>query len=170
MRLQPSRVVAQYLAEATVATSRPPRCVVICGAVAVGKSRHRREHYSSGYALVDAASIFVSLAPDEVLAFPDALRSEVESAGQALAFAAISTRADIVTEVIGASESLMTQLVDALRSVGYKVELQYIHADPVQAWKGNLARGDNNISAFFAEEFNVRWLIRAAQAAVRAAQ
>jgi hypothetical protein len=165
-RVPPSRVVAQYMADATVATSRPPRCVVICGPVAVGKTRHRREHHSSGYALVDAASLFVSLAPDEVLDFPGALRSELEAAGQALASSAVNARADIVTEVIGASEGLMSQLVGAMRSVDYKVEVQYIQGDPVEGWHRNLARGPNDISAYFAEEFNVRWLVRAAQPTV----
>jgi hypothetical protein len=164
MRIQPGKVVAEYLAGAIIAKSRPPRCVVICGPTATGKSSRRRERYSSGYALVDAASIFLSLAPDEVLDFPDALRSELEAAGQALAAAAVHARADIVTEVVGASEPAMTQLIESLLSIGYKVDLEYVHADVAQAWQRNLERSDNNISAYFAEEFNFRWLVQAARA------
>lgn len=85
--------------------------------------------------LVDAAAIFVSLAPDEVLDFPEALRLELETAGQALASAAVQARVDIVTDVIGASLHAMTELIDSLRSVGYTVDVVYVHADFNQAWQ-----------------------------------
>ena len=113
MRVQPKDVVIEYLATATADASRPPRCVIICGPPASGKTRHRRSKYPSGYALVDAAAIFISLAPDEVLDFPGALRPELEAAGQALASAAVHRRADIVTEVIGVSVALMKELIDS---------------------------------------------------------
>lgn len=167
-RVPPHAVVAQFLSAATADPSRPPRCVIICGPTATGKTRRRREKYSSGYALVDAAAIFVSLAPEEVLPFPDALRPELEAAGQTLASAAVQSRVDIVTEVIGISLDAMTGLIDSLRAIGYTVDLEYVHADMNQAWKWNVGRLENNISAYYAEEFNFRWLVRAAQAAVQA--
>lgn len=167
-RVPPNAVVAQYLSGATADSSRSPRCVILCGPTATGKTRRRREKYPSGYALVDAAAIFVSLAPEEVLPFPDALRPELEAAGQALASAAVHSRVDIVTEVIGVSWDAMTGLIDSLRAIGYTVDLEYVHADVNQAWEWNVGRSENNISAFYAEEFNFRWLVRAAQAATQA--
>lgn len=168
MRVQPNSVVAEYLSTATADSSRPPRCVIICGPTASGKTRHRREKYTSGYALVDAAAIFVSLAPDEILDFPEALRPELEAAGQALASEAVHTRVDIVTEVIGVSSDAMTGLIDSLLSIGYTVDIVHVQAEVNQAWEWNEARSENNISAYYAEEFNFRWLARAAKAAKQA--
>lgn len=169
VRVPPCDVLVQYLTAATTDSSRPPRCVILCGPTATGKTRRRREKYSSGYALVDAAAIFVSLAPDEVLDFPEALRPELEVTGQAIATAAVRMRVDIVTEVIGVSLDAMTGLIDSLRSIGYTVDLDYVHADVNQAWQWNVGRSENNISAYYAEEFNFRWLVRAVQVATQAA-
>lgn len=162
MRTHPVDVVARYIAAAI--SEQPPRFVVVCGPTATGKSRHRRAKYASGYALVDAAAIFLSLAPDEVLDFPDALRLELETAGQSLAIAAIRARTNIVTEVIGASASTMNELIDSLGAIGYTTHVDYVHAEVTQAWEWNLARSENNISAYYAEEFNIRWLVHAALA------
>ncbi len=164
MKVQPKDVVIEYLATTTADASRPPRCIIICGPPASGKTRHRRSKYPSGYALVDAAAIFISLAPDEILDFPSALQPELEATGQALASAAVHTQIDIVTEVIGGSKALMKELIDSLISVGYKVNVEYVQADVTQALQWNRMRSENNISAYYAEESNIRWLIRAAQA------
>lgn len=80
------------------------------------------------------------------------------------ATAAVHARLDIVTEVIGIPPAAMIELIDSLLAIGYKADVVHVGKDMYEAWEWNLARSENNISAHYAEEFNIRWLSKAAEA------
>src|SRR5262245_48505647 len=139
MMVSPAKVAEDYVAQGVaVDEAAAPQFALVCGPVASGKSRFRREKYATGYVVVDAAAIFVSLAPDEVLDFPQALENELEEAGQAIASRAIAERRNIVTEIIGASLETLERIADAMRAVGYKVSADCISNDLDLALSNNV--------------------------------
>ena len=46
-------------------------------------------------------------------------------------------------------------------TIAYKVDLDAVVKDPIEAWKWNLQRSDDNISAFYTEQYHRKWLIDA---------
>ncbi len=73
---------------------------------------------------------------------------------------AIKERRNIVTEIIGDNFESTKKLIDLLTSIGYKVETIAVTCDMEEAWQRNLNRGDN-ISAYYAEPFQYKWIIDA---------
>jgi hypothetical protein len=51
-------------------------------------------------------------------------------------------------------------------AIGYRVEMQAITSDIEKALRRNLTRGDDNISAYYAEHYRRAWLHDAATAAL----
>jgi hypothetical protein len=41
------------------------------------------------------------------------------------------------------------------------VQVEYVHCDIDEAWRRNLARGDDNISAWYTQPYHFRWLLAA---------
>ena len=142
----------------------PPQIVIVCGPTATGKTRYRRQKYATGYVVLDAAEIFISLSRGKDIDFPSFLEGALDMIGTAVAKRAIRERRNIVTEVIGHEFEPFTQLIDAMTAIGYKVDLDAIAKDPIEAWKWNLQRSDDNISAFYTEKYHRKWLVEGASA------
>jgi hypothetical protein len=149
---------------AVAAEGTRPSFVLIAGPVASGKTTHRKKEYAAGYVVVDAAALFLAMAPGQVLDFPGVLEQPLDVVGSVLAHLAIEFQRNIVTEIIGMDADTMTRLVDAMTAVGYQTQVVYITCDVEAAWQRNCSRGENDISAYYAEPFNVRWLTTAALA------
>ena len=82
--------------------------------------------------------------------------------GTAVARRAIQERRNIVTEIIGHEFEPTKELIDAMLAIGYKVDLDAVVKDVVEAWEWNLKRSEDNISAFSTEHYHRKWLIGAA--------
>ena len=147
--------------DSSLPTDGQPVAVIITGGVAAGKTTIRKEKYSSGYVLIDAADIFLSLSRGEYLPFPDAFAEPMDLIGRQVARRALTERRNIVTEIIGAEAEPVRQLIDALKSIGYRVEGAVITCDVDEALRRNASRGDDDISAFYAEPFQRAWIIDA---------
>lgn len=157
--------VGDLLGEVPATNDAAPRAVIIMGSVATGKTTHRRNNYSRGYVLIDAAEIFEVLSKgDATLQFPDAFVDELELIGTMLARSAVSRKQSIVTEIIGSDMRTVLPLVSGLKSVGFTVELITLDCDLEEAIRRNEAPG-RGISAHFAEEFQIRWIIEACRRA-----
>ena len=74
------------------------------GGVATGKTTLRKQQYSSGYVLIDAGEIFLSLSRGEFLPFPGPLELAMEAVGRGVTVRALSERHNIVTEIIGGNQ------------------------------------------------------------------
>lgn len=155
----------QYFTPDSVPVDGQPSLVLIMGGPASGKTTLRRQQYASGYVLVDAAEIFISLSRGGYYDFPDAFLEPMDLIGRLVANRAISERRNIVTEIIGSDFDETTELIEAMRSVGYKIEAVGVTCEVEEAMKRNLSRGDDNISSYYAEPFQRQWLIDAAQRA-----
>jgi hypothetical protein len=148
--------------DSSIPADQRPNAVIIMGTVAAGKTTIRKQKYASGYVLIDAADIFLSLSPGEFFPFPEAFQETMDLIGRLVADRALSERRNIVTEIIGAEEKPARQLVDALGSIDYAVHLVLIKCDDIQeAKRRNMSRGDDNISAYYAEPFQRTWIIDA---------
>ena len=138
-----------------------PVAVIISGGVCAGKTTVRKQKYSTGYVLIDAADIFLSLSRGEYLPFPDAFQEPMDLIGGLVATRALFERRNIVTEIVGSEVEPVAQLIDALRSIGYGVRGEVITLDVAEAVRRNESRDDDNISAYFAEPFQRAWIIDA---------
>ena len=149
------------LKEVPPANDAAPKAVILMGGVATGKTTLRRKDYSSGYVIIDAAEIFEVLSKGDVtLVFPDAFLDELELIGPMLACSAVSNKQNIVTEIIGADVDAVVPLVSGLKSAGFTVELIALDCDLEEAIRRNEEPG-RGISAYFAEDFQIRWIINA---------
>lgn len=155
--------MAPYFDESSLPKDGQPKIVLLVGAPAVGKTTLRKQRYSSGYVLVDSVPIFLSLCRGQYLDFPGALEEPMNLIGLMVAERAISERRHIVTELVVESAKWLEELVDAMLSIGYGVDLMYVDALFESAVKWNLARDQDCISSFFAGKYQREWLIKAVQ-------
>ncbi len=160
-----SDTVSRHFSDDSLASGESPRIVVLMGGPASGKTTIRKSKFGKGYVLVDAAEIFTSLEGWEDQDFPGELEEPLSIIGPLIAQQAVRERRNIVTEIIGEEFAPTVALLEAMKSIGYTVEGQYIHCDVEEAMKRNLSRGSDSISAYFAEPYHRRWLIDAAEAA-----
>lgn len=138
-----------------------PKAVIIMGGVAAGKTHTRVKDYSVGYVVIDAAEMFHHMSPAGAeLDFPDSLLEPLEIIGPLASQRAVSERRNVVTELIGADPAPVIELIEELKRAGYKVEVVGITCEPAEAVRRNENRGDN-VSAYYAEEYQRRWLIDA---------
>jgi predicted ATPase len=157
--------VGRYFDDSSLSDGAGPRVVILMGGPAAGKTTVRKQRYSTGYVLVDAAEIFLSLSRGEYIDFPGPFDRMLELIGRPVARRAVSERRHIVTELIGADREPTEQLIEAMRAVGYLVSVQGITCDIEEARHRNLARG-GDISCYYAEPYQRRWLLEAAFAAL----
>ena len=155
--------VESYFDASSDSHGATPDFVIVMGGPAVGKTTLRKQKFSKGYVLVDAADIFIRLSKGLSLDFPDDLEEPMEVVGIMIAGRALAERRNIVTELIGADYDATVELIEAMRSIGYKISVNGVNCDVEEAQRRNLARGDDNISCYFAEEFQRKWLIAAAR-------
>ncbi|MCL4222785.1 MAG: hypothetical protein KJZ65_15615 [Phycisphaerales bacterium] len=141
-------------------SSGQPVFVLIMGPICAGKTTLRRQKYASGHVLVDAAQIFIDLGGID-LAFPSALLEPMQAVGAEVARRAVAGRMHIVTEVVGIELGPVATLINAMKGAGYKVELVGLTVDLEESMVRNANRAQDNISAYYAEPFQTRWLVEA---------
>jgi chloramphenicol 3-O-phosphotransferase len=158
--------IDRYFDASSVSNEGQPRIVLLLGGPAAGKTSRRKECYSTGYVLVDAADIFLNLTRGEAFEFPDGFEEPMDLIGRFVAHRAVLERRNIVTELIGSEFEPTRDLIDAMRAIGYVVCVEAITCDIEEAVRRNLARGDDNISCYYAEPYQRRWLQEAARTAL----
>ena len=137
----------------------PPKAVILMGGVSAGKTTLRKQQYSSGYVLIDAGEIFLSLSRGEFLPFPGPLELAMEAVGRGVTVRALSKRHNIVTEIIGGNQQLLDQLITSLQNLGYRVQIAQLTCSSEEAVKRNLTRRlEESISAHYSEPFHSRWI------------
>jgi hypothetical protein len=155
----------RYFDESSESHGETPRIVIFMGGPAAGKTTLRKQRCATGYVLIDAAEIFLSLSRGEYFPFPDAFEEWMEIIGRMVAQRAVAERRHIVIELIGSDLNATTDLFEAMRAIGYELDGEFIKCDVEEAQRRNLARGEDNISCYYAEPYQRRWLLEAARAA-----
>lgn len=167
-KLRPLRVnvtaeVERHFDNASLPADSQPHIVLIMGGPASGKTRLRRDKFVSGHVLVDAAEIFIRLSQGTYYDFPSILEEPMETIGRRVASRAIRESRNIVTEIVGSDHASTTELIDAMVSAGYRVEVMAVTCDLETAMQWNMSRSHDNISSYYAEPYQRRWLIEAAR-------
>lgn len=152
-------------ASRTIGETRP-RLVVLMGAPATGKTTIRKERYSTGYVVVDAAEIFLNLSRGGDYPFPRTFLEPMELIGASVAKRAVFQLRNIVVEIIGTQFELIKELLDPMYALGYEIDVQLIACDLDVAIQRNANRGPDCISAHYAERFQRAWLVQAATEAL----
>jgi len=156
-----SSEVHRYFDPSSLPANGKPTAVILMGGIAAGKTTVRKQEYSKGYVLVDAAEIFTHLGKGEFSQFPGAWEEPMELLGQYLAKRAVSERRNLVTEIVGADIEPVEQLIHALRGEGYNVQIAAVTCDIAQAEQRHASRPPFDVSALDAEPFNISWLLAA---------
>ena len=164
LSLDISAEIDHYFDDSSVPRDGEPRIAILMGGPAVGKTTIRKQCFATGYVLVDAAEIFLSLSHGKFFPFPDAFEQPMDIIGGLIARRAISERRHIVTELIGSDYEPTKNLIEAMRAVGYMVDVQGITCGIEEAQHRNISRSDDNISCYYAEPYQRRWLLEAAYA------
>ena len=141
-----------------------PELVLILGAVCTGKTTLRKQQYSKGYVLIDAAEIFLSLSNGEYFDFGfEPFEQPMEIIGGMVARLAILQRRNIVTEMTVSFDEEIKAVIEAMRGIDYKVQITWVHCDLETAKNRNLNRGDDDISAWYTQLYHQRWVRSAAK-------
>ncbi len=146
----------------TNVNKRDPKVVIIMGGVCTGKTTHRRKNYSKGYSSVDASDIFIELSKSGYYDFPSHLESEMNDIGLDKLKSAIKKRKDIVVEVTGGKFELLKELIEQIKELNYATVVVNLTCSTEEAKRRNNSRGDNNISAYYCEQYHLDWFKQAA--------
>jgi hypothetical protein len=126
--------------------------------VAVGKSTIRKKNFSKEYVSIDAGDIFINLSKGEYYDFPSHLEAQMDGIGSSLASKAINEKKNIVVELIGLNyDKEFKSLIELMLKIGYSVGVSQVNCDIKEAWKRNLSRGDDNISAAYTDGYHFKW-------------
>lgn len=147
-----------------LAAEVPPRFVLVCGTPVSGKTRLRRDKFTQGFVTVDAGDVFRRLEKGEIVDFPGEFEWMLDLIGPMVTERAISERRHIVTEVFGCDPEETTALLNLMKAVGYTTELAFVRGSIEQAELWNRSRDPDNVSSYYTDRFNVRWLTDAARA------
>jgi hypothetical protein len=149
--------------------SAEPEFLLIGGTGVCGKTHLRHEQYAKSHVNVDAGDIFRRLEGDRILDFPGEHREIIDLFGRMIAKTAISCRLNVVTEVHYITDEIFVGLIERMRNAGYKERVIHLRNEYEEARRWNLARGPHNISAYYTDEFHVKWLLEAARESPRVA-
>jgi dephospho-CoA kinase len=136
-----------------------PEFVLLLGGVAAGKTTIRKQRYSKGYVVLDAGEIFLNLCQGANYEFGKDLDEVVDVIGYLIALQAMRERRNIVTEMTGGP---CEEMIEAMLSVDYKIDVPYVHCDVETAMQRNSNRVGSDISAYYSGPYHARWIIRAA--------
>ena len=156
--------IENFFDDSSIPVNGQPEFVLILGAVCTGKTTLRKQQYSKGYVLIDAAEIFLSLSNGEYFDFGfEPFEQPLEVIGGMVARQAIFERRNIVTEMTVSFYQEIKAVIEAMRGIDYKVQITSVHCDLETAKKRNLNRGDDNISAWYTQLYHQRWIRNAAK-------
>lgn len=131
----------------------PPRFIIVAGGQGAGKSTIIKQKYSDGYVIVDSGKIYRKLTETKTI---DRVEDDISLIGWALVSDAITTRKNIVIEIIFDKQHPIYEIVEKMIDIGYKVEIEYVNADIVAAWERYLKNRDN-ISSGYTEKQTLSW-------------
>jgi hypothetical protein len=156
--------IANFFDDSSSPVNGQPELVLILGAVCTGKTTVRKQQYSKGYVLIDAAEIFLSLSNGEYFDFGfEPFEQPMEIIGGMVARQAIFQRRNIVTEMTVSFDEEIKAVIEAMRGIDYKVQITWVNCDLETAKKRNLNRGDDDISAWYTQLYHQQWVRTAAK-------
>ena len=165
-RIDITDIIDGFFADpSSLSSGSAPRFVLIQGCPSSGKTYLRRQQYTNGFVVLDAADIFLKFPDAPDLPFPGPYAEPLEVIGVLVAKRAIQERRNIVTEMIGTVEDsdpiLINALMHGMKNLGYPVDVAFVHADLDVCLERNNNRGKEEISSYYTERFHRKWLLDA---------
>lgn len=130
-----------------------PEFVILTGGIASGKTTSRRKFFAEGYVNLDYWDIYLAVEKEFGEGDPK-LIGFGSLVGDMILYESIEARKNIVIEIVGSEESILKPVLDGMRDVGYKLIMQLVLCDPVQAYKRHLnavASDKDYQSAYYTE-------------------
>lgn len=115
----------------------PPQFVMVMGGVASGKTTWRRKQFASNYVNFDFGEICDALEKEFGVDSPR-LSDYAVLASDMILHDSIADKKNIVIEIIGDNKEIVETLINKMKGVGYKVSMEFIACDPVDAYKRHL--------------------------------
>jgi hypothetical protein len=135
-------------------SEHPPKFVIMMGGVGSGKTTVRRQRYSSGYVNFDYTEIMIAV-EKAVGKDEPRLESYVSLANSIILQECIVDKKNIVIEITGDNKEILDPVLDGMKKLGYDISIEFIHCDPVEAYKRHLKAVEEDkdyVSAYFTQE------------------
>ena len=154
------KVVGYFLDQGI--SKNPPQFVIITGGVASGKTTIRRQKFTNNYVNFDFGEICDAL-EKEFGADSPRLSEYAVLASDMILHDSIVDKKNIVIEIIGDNKEILETLIDKMKGIGYKVSMDLIYCDPVEAYKRHLKAVEEDKtyrSSYFTQEATVSFFYR----------
>lgn len=118
-------------------SQNPPQLVILTGGVASGKTTMRRQKFSDGYVQFEYGDVYTTIKKVMDVEEEQLLKFAF-FASNLILNESLAAKKNIVTEIIGDNELLVSPIIDEMTKRGYKVSINYVHCDPVVAYERHL--------------------------------
>ncbi len=135
-----------------------PEVVIFTGGVCSGKTTLRKENFGDSHISIDASDIFLHLSAGAYLDFPSIHRKAMNAIGKTLALQAFQNKSDIVIEIVGDNGDKFDDLINDIVSIGYRTKVIYVNCDIEEAIRRNDNRDNDDVSAYYTEEYHLKWI------------
>ena len=135
-------------------SSDTPKFVIFMGGIGAGKTTIRREQFAEGYVHFDFGEIYTAI--------EKAFGGENEKLSEYALFASslilqesINSKKNIVIEIIGDSQEVITPVIDGMKSIGYEISISAINADVAEAYQRHIKAVNEDpeyISSYYTQE------------------
>jgi hypothetical protein len=152
-----------FVDPSSLPTGAEPRFVLIAGCPCAGKTYVRRQQYSRGFVVLDAADIFLRFPNALDLPFPGPYEEGLEIIGSLISERAVKERRAIVTEMVGTDDygESISALITGMTSIGYRAEIVWVDAELDICLEREKNRGKEDISSYYTERYHQKWLLNA---------
>lgn len=135
-------------------SQNPPQLVILTGGVASGKTTMRRQKFNDGYVQFEYGDVYTAV-KKAINADEEKLLKYAFFASNLILKESLTAKKNIVTEIIGDNKALISPIIDGIIKKGYKVSVNYVSSDPIEAYKRHLiaVKEDKDYwSAYFTQE------------------
>lgn len=134
-------------------SSDSPKLAIFTGGVASGKTTIRKQKYGENYVHFEFGEIRTAVKKQLGKDDPK-LESSSFLVSDMIFKDCIENKRNIVTEIIGDNNAVLTPIINKMIELGYKIEMQYIQADPVESYKRHLKlveEDEDYLSVYFTQ-------------------
>lgn len=138
-------------------SQNPPQLVILTGGVASGKTTIRKQKFNDGYVQFEYGDVYTAI-KKAMKADEEKLLKYAFFTSNLILNESLAAKKNIVTEIIGDNEALVSPIIDEMTKKGYKVSINYVHCDPAEAYKRHLkaVKEDKDYwSAHFTQESTI---------------
>ena len=131
-----------------------PRLVIFMGGIGTGKTTLRRKNFATGYVNFDFGEIYIAL--EKAFGKKHLRITEYTAvASDIILRESLTKKKNIVIEIIGETEAMISPVIDAMTKEGYKVSIEGLVGDIAECRERHLKATKEDldyISSFYTQE------------------